>query len=148
MKNKFILLVEDNQDDIDLTLRALKKGKIANEIKVAKDGAEALDFIFCTGSYADRNPDDIPAFILLDLNLPKVSGIDILKKIRTNEKTHLIPVIILTSSKHEQDILNGYGEGANSYIRKPVDFSKFVEAIEQIGAYWLLLNESPMIKDC
>ncbi len=145
MKTKYILLIEDNQDDIDLTLRAFKKHKLINDITVIKDGAEALEFIFCTGKYAARNIADIPAFILLDLNLPKVNGLEILKQIRENPKTKPIPVIILTSSKHDQDVINGYSLGVNSYIRKPVDFAKFVEAIEQIEGYWLILNEPPII---
>lgn len=145
MKTKYILLIEDNQDDIDLTLRAFKKHKLINDITVIKDGAEALEFIFCTGKYAARDIADVPAFILLDLNLPKVNGLEILKQIRENPKTKCIPVIILTSSKHDQDVINGYSFGVNSYIRKPVDFTKFVEAIEQIEGYWLILNEPPII---
>lgn len=145
MKNRYILLIEDNQDDIDLTLRAFKKHRLVNDINVIKDGAEAVEFIFCTGRYASRDIADVPAFILLDLNLPKVNGMEILKQIRDNPKTKCIPVIILTSSKHDQDVINGYSLGVNSYIRKPVDFNKFMEAISQIEAYWLILNEPPII---
>lgn len=145
MKSKYILLIEDNQDDIDLTLRAFKKHKLANEIRVIQDGAEAVEFLFCTGKYADRNIGDVPSFVLLDLNLPKVNGLEILKKIRENPKTKCIPVIILTSSKYDQDVINSYELGVNSYIRKPVDFNKFIEAIDQIEAYWLILNEPPII---
>lgn len=145
MKTRYILLIEDNQDDIDLTLRAFKKHKLINDITVIKDGAEALEFIFCTGKYAVRDIADVPAFILLDLNLPKVNGLEILKQIRENPKTKPIPVIILTSSKHDQDVINGYSLGVNSYIRKPVDFVKFLDAIAQIEAYWLILNEPPII---
>ena len=146
MKTRYILLIEDNQDDIDLTLRAFKKHKLINDIIVIKDGAEALEFIMCTGKYAGRDITDFPAFILLDLNLPKVNGLEILKQTRENPKTKAIPIIILTSSKHDQDVINGYALGVNSYIRKPVDFNKFVEAIEQIEGYWLILNEPPISK--
>lgn len=145
MSSRYILLIEDNQDDIDLTLRAFTKHKLANEVKVIKDGAEAVEFIFCTGKYSDRDVAEVPAFILLDLNLPKVNGLEILKKIRENTKTKCIPVIILTSSKYDQDVINSYELGVNSYIRKPVDFNKFIEAIDQIEAYWLILNEPPII---
>jgi len=146
MKSRYILLVEDNQDDIDLTLRAFKKHKLVNEITVIKDGAEALEFMLCTGKYADRDISELPAFVLLDLNLPKVNGLEILKQIRENPKTQCTPVIILTSSKHDQDVISGYSLGVNSYIRKPVDFNKFMEAIDQIEAYWLILNEPPIVK--
>jgi two-component system response regulator len=138
-----ILLVEDNPDDVELLLRALRKNNIANDIAVARDGAEALDYLFATGKYADRNADEAPRIILLDLKLPKLNGLQVLERIRTNKRTELTPVIILTSSKEEQDLISGYKSGANSYVRKPVDFNEFVDAVRQIGLYWLLINESP-----
>lgn len=140
---KMILLVEDNPDDELLTLRALKKNNIGNNLVVAHDGAEALDFLFCKGAYSERNIDDVPEIILLDLNLPKVGGLDVLRRIRESENMRLLPVVILTSSKEEQDLINGYSLGANSYIRKPVDFNQFIEAVHQLGLYWLILNEPP-----
>ena len=145
MPSKTILLVEDNPDDEELTLRAIKKNKIGNEIFVVRDGSEALDFLFCTGAHANRPKDDLPAVVLLDLNLPKISGLDVLKRMRSEEKTKLVPVVILTSSKEQQDVLRGYGLGANSYVRKPVDFNEFVEAVGNLGLYWLLLNQSPIV---
>lgn len=138
-----ILLVEDNPDDEALTIRALKKNNIGNKVVVARDGAEALDFLFFTGAFADRDPRDVPQVILLDLKLPKVDGLEVLRQIRADERTHLLPVVILTSSKEEQDRLKGYSLGANSYVRKPVDFNQFVEAVRQLGLYWLILNEAP-----
>lgn len=143
MEDKMILLVEDNPDDEALTLRALKKNHIGNEVFVVRDGAEALDFLFCTGAYADRDPHDLPQIILLDLKLPKVDGLEVLRRIRADERTHLLAVVILTSSNEEQDLLEGYKKGANSYIRKPVDFNQFADAIRQLGLYWLVLNEAP-----
>jgi len=143
MTNKIIFLVEDNPDDEKLTLRALKKSNILNEVVVARDGAEALDYLFGTGAYAGRDLTVMPAVILLDLKLPKVDGLEVLRRLRANERTKLLPVVILTSSKEEQDIINGYSLGANSYIRKPVDFAQFTEAVRQLGLYWLLLNEPP-----
>ena len=143
MEDKMILLVEDNPDDEALTLRALKKNHIGNEVFVVRDGAEALDFLFCTGPYADRHPHDMPQIILLDLKLPKVDGLEVLRRIRADERTHLLAVVILTSSNEEQDLLEGYKKGANSYIRKPVDFNQFADAIRQLGLYWLVLNEAP-----
>jgi CheY-like chemotaxis protein len=143
MEDKMILLVEDNPDDEALTLRALKKNHIGNEVFVVRDGAEALDFLFCTGAYADRNPHDMPQIILLDLKLPKVDGLEVLRRIRADERTRLLAVVILTSSNEEQDLIEGYKKGANSYIRKPVDFNQFAEAIRQLGLYWLVLNEPP-----
>ncbi len=143
MNQKMILLVEDNPDDEALTLRALKKNNISNEVVVAHDGAEAVDFLFCTGAYAGRDPKDMPQVILLDLKLPKVDGIEVLRRIRSDPRTSLLPVVILTSSKEESDMVNGYKNGANSYIRKPVDFNQFVEAVHQLGLYWLVLNEVP-----
>ena len=136
MKQKIILLVEDNPDDIALTLRALKKSNILNEIVVAKDGVEALDFLL------GENP-VTPALILLDLKLPKIDGHEVLKRLRANARTELLPVVILTSSTEELDILNGYRRGANSYIHKPVDFNQFIDAVQNLGLYWLVLNEPP-----
>jgi two-component system response regulator len=143
MEDQMILLVEDNPDDEALTLRALKKNNIGNELFVVRDGAEALEFLFCTGAYADRDPRRKPEVILLDLKLPKVDGLEVLRRIRGEESTSLLPVVILTSSKEEQDRINGYKLGANSYVRKPVDFNQFIEAVRQLGLYWLVLNEAP-----
>ncbi|MFA6469723.1 MAG: response regulator [Bacteroidota bacterium] len=143
MEDKIILLVEDNPDDIELTLRALKKNKIMNEVIVAHDGAEALDYLFGTGAYHNRNLAVMPTLILLDLKLPKVDGLEVLRNIRANKRTKLLPVVILTSSKEEQDVANGYSLGVNSYVRKPVDFNQFAEAVNNLGLYWLLLNERP-----
>jgi two-component system response regulator len=142
MTDKVILLVEDNPDDEALTLRALKKNNIQNDVVIARDGAEALDYLFGTGTYAGRDVSVVPSVTLLDLKLPKVDGLEVLKRIREDERTRFLPVVILTSSKEEQDLLNGYRLGANSYIRKPVDFSQFIEAVRQLGLYWLLLNEA------
>lgn len=139
MSDKVILLIEDNPDDEALTLRALKNNNIRNEVRVARDGQEALDYFF--GEGAEANPE--PTVVLLDLKLPKVSGLEILRRIRENEKTKTQPVVILTSSIEEQDLINGYKLGANSYIRKPVDFGQFLEAVRQLGLYWLVLNEIP-----
>lgn len=141
--SKAILLVEDNPDDVALTLRAFKKNKIMNRVVVAKDGVEALDYLFCKGEYADRDIEDTPQIILLDLKLPKVNGLEVLKQIRDDERTRLLPVIILTSSKEQTDLVEGYSLGANSYIRKPVDFDQFMESVRQLGLYWLVLNISP-----
>jgi two-component system response regulator len=141
--DKVILLVEDNPDDEALTLRALRKNGIQNEVIVARDGAEALDYLFGTGVYEGRDVSVLPTVTLLDLKLPKVDGLEVLKRVRANEQTQLLPMVILTSSKEEQDLINGYKLGANSYIRKPVDFAKFMEAVRQLGLYWLLLNEAP-----
>jgi two-component system response regulator len=143
MENSMILVVEDNPDDEALTLRALKKNNIGNQVFVVRDGAEALDFLFCTGAYADRDPHDMPQIILLDLKLPKVDGLEVLRRLRADERTRLLAVVILTSSNEEQDLLEGYKKGANSYIRKPVDFNQFVEAVRQLSLYWLVLNEPP-----
>lgn len=143
MNNKIILLVEDNPDDIALTLRALNKNRIANEVAVAHDGVEALDYLFGTGQHAGRDVTQVPAIVLLDLKLPKLDGLEVLRRLRADARTKLVPVVILTSSKEEQDLVGGYALGANSYIRKPVDFSQFTEAIRQLGLYWLVLNEAP-----
>jgi two-component system response regulator len=143
MNEKIILLVEDNADDEELTLRALKKNNIQNDVVIARDGVEALDYLFGTGAYAGRDTSNVPAVTLLDLKLPKVDGLEVLRRLRADERTKYLPVVILTSSKEEQDLLNGYKFGANSYIRKPVDFAQFTEAVRNLGLYWLLLNESP-----
>ncbi len=143
MNDKIILLVEDNPDDVELTLRSLKKNNLRNEVIVVGDGVEALDYLFRTGAYADRDLSIMPAVILLDLKLPRIDGLEVLKRLRANERTALLPVVILTSSKEEQDMINGYKLGANSYVRKPVDFTQFNEAVKQLGLYWLLLNEPP-----
>ena len=143
MNDKSILLVEDNPDDEELTLRALKKNNILNDVNVVRDGAEALDYLFCQGAYAGGGVCPHPAVILLDLKLPKIEGLEVLKRLRADERTRLLPVVILTSSKEEQDLVNGYRFGANSYIRKPVDFEKFIEAVRQLGLYWLMMNEPP-----
>ncbi len=138
-----ILLVEDNPDDIELLMRALRKNNIANDITVTRDGVEALDYLFGGGKYAGRNTRNTPRIILLDLKMPKMNGLQVLERIRADERTALTPVIILTSSKEEQDLISGYKSGANSYVRKPVDFNEFVDAVRQIGLYWLLINEAP-----
>ena len=143
MNDKIILLVEDNPDDEALTLRALKKNNILNEVVVARDGAEALDYLFGAGKYSGRDPNVLPTVILLDLKLPKVDGLEVLQRIRADERTKLLPVVIVTSSKEEKDIVNGYKLGANSYVRKPVDFTQFMDAARQLGLYWLVLNEAP-----
>jgi CheY-like chemotaxis protein len=141
--NKVILVVEDNPDDEFLTLRALKENNIMNDVIVARDGEEALDFLFKKGKYQNRNSGIIPQLILLDLKLPKIDGLEVLKEIRSNLETRLMPVVILTSSKEETDLLKSYSLGANSYIRKPVDFDQFSQAIKTLGLYWLVLNELP-----
>jgi CheY-like chemotaxis protein len=138
-----ILLVEDNPNDEELTLHALKKNKLTNHIAVVRDGAEALEFIFCTGAYAHRSLEDSPKLILLDLKLPKVDGLDVLKRIKSDPRTQMIPVVVLTSSSEERDIVDSYKLGVNSFITKPVDFEQFTEAIRQLGLYWLLLNQPP-----
>jgi CheY-like chemotaxis protein len=143
MPNKIIMLVEDNPDDEALTLRALKKNNIQNEVVVAHDGVEALDYLLVTGVYANRDPSLKPVVILLDLKLPKVDGLEVLRRLRAEDRTKFIPVVVLTSSKEEQDLIHSYSFGCNSYIRKPVDFVQFVEAVRQLGLYWLVLNEPP-----
>ncbi|HMA38331.1 MAG TPA: response regulator [Chloroflexia bacterium] len=139
-----ILLVEDNPDDEALTLRALRKNNILNEVVVAHDGVEALEYLFGTGAYTGRDTGILPQIMLLDLKLPKVDGLDVLRRLRADERTRLLPIIVLTSSKEDQDIVDSYSLGANSYIRKPVDFVQFTEAVRQLGLYWLVLNESPV----
>jgi CheY-like chemotaxis protein len=143
MNEKIILLVEDNPDDETLTLRALKKNNIGNDVVIVRDGAEALDYLFGTGAYAGRDMTSMPAVTLLDLKLPKVDGLEVLRRLRSDERTELIPVVILTSSIEEQDLVRSYKLGANSYIRKPVDFSQFAEAVRQLGLHWLVINEPP-----
>jgi two-component system, response regulator len=141
MNQATILLVEDNSDDEALTLRALKKNNIKNEVIVARDGVEALDYLFGTGSHRARDLSVMPQLILLDLKLPRVDGLEVLRRVRSESRTKLLPVVILTSSNEEQDRIRGYGLGANSYIRKPVDFAQFIEAVRQLGLYWLVLNQ-------
>ncbi len=136
-----ILLVEDNPQDAELTLYALEKHKVANRIVNARDGAEALEYMFATGRYGDRRPEELPRLVLLDLKLPKVDGIDVLQKLKSDPRTRAIPVVMLTSSREESDIIESYRLGVNSYIVKPVDFEQFTAAVQQIGLYWLLLNE-------
>ena len=138
-----ILLIEDNPDDIELTMRAFRKNNIANNMVVARDGVEALDYLFCRGTYAERNIKDIPRLILLDLKLPKMDGLQVLECLRSEEYTKLVPIVILTSSREEQDLISGYKYGANSYVRKPINFNEFVDAVRNIGLYWLLINEPP-----
>jgi two-component system response regulator len=141
IEERVILLVEDNRDDEALTLRALKKNNIKNDVVVAHDGVEALDYLFGTGSHAGRDLTVMPQVILVDLKLPKVDGLEVLRRVRAHERTRLLPIVILTSSNEERDRINGYGLGANSYVRKPVDFAQFIEVVRQLGLYWLILNE-------
>ena len=136
-----VLIVEDNAQHLELTLRALKRNNLASKIAVAKDGAQALDFVFCRGNYADRTAEDLPRLIILDLKLPKVDGMDVLRQIKADERTRRIPVVILTTSREEKDLLESYRYGVNSYIVKPVDFNKFMQAVGQLGFYWMSLNE-------
>ncbi len=142
MEHKLILLVEDSPDDEALTLRALKKNNIANQVVVARDGVEALDYLFGTGTHAGRDMNVMPQVILLDLKLPKIDGFEVLRRLRAEERTKLLPVVILTTSNEEKDRLNSYGLGANSFVRKPVEFGQFIEAVGRLGLYWLLLNET------
>ena len=146
VSEKVVLLVEDNPDDVELALRAFKKNNLLNEVVVAQDGVEALDYLFGTGAYAGRDPGELPQLVLLDLNLPRMGGLEVLRRIRADERTKLLPVVILTTSKEEQDRLQSYLLHANSYIRKPVDFEQFSQAIQQLGLYWLVLNEAPPAK--
>lgn len=143
MSGGTILLVEDNPDDVDLTLRAFERSHVRNEVIVVRDGAEALDYLFSTGAYASRPAGEMPEVVLLDLNLPKLHGLEVLKRLRADDRTRLLPVVVLTSSREDQDIIRSYHLGANSYVRKPVDFAQFVEAARQLGLYWLVLNERP-----
>lgn len=143
MKTKIILLVEDNPDDEALTIRAFRKNNITNEVVVARDGVEALDYLFGAGKYEGRDTSDLPQVVLLDLKLPKMDGLEVLRRIRADDRTRYQPVVILTSSKEDQDMISGYRLGANSYVRKPVNFEEFIEAARQLGLYWLLLNERP-----
>lgn len=145
MSDRIILLVEDNPDDELLTLRALKKNNVLNRVVVAHDGVEALEYLFATGSHAARDSEVLPQLVLLDLKLPKVDGLEVLRRMRSDERTRLVPVVILTSSTERQDMLEGYGLGANSYVRKPVNFVQFTAAVEQLKSYWLILNENPPI---
>jgi len=145
-ENTAILLIEDNPDDEELTLLAFKNNKIANLVIVVRDGAEALEFLFKTGKFADRDLRTNPRLVLLDLKLPKVGGLDVLKKMRSTPATQFLPVVVLTTSNQDEDIVNSYRFGANSFIRKPVEFGKFNEAIKQLGCYWLLLNEVPLVQ--
>ncbi len=141
--SKDILLVEDNPDDAALTLRAFKRSHVMNTITVARDGIEALDFLFARDSFANRVDASLPTLVILDLKLPKLDGLGVLKALRADERTRLLPVVILTSSKEEQDLISGYSLGANSYVRKPVDFAEFAEAVKVLGIYWLMMNQSP-----
>ena len=143
MSDKAVLLVEDNPDDELLTLDALEANRVANTVVVARNGVEALDYLFAEGVYAGRDPADLPSIVLLDLKLPKIDGFEVLRRIRVDKRTRLLPVVILTSSNEDEDRLKGYTLGANSYVRKPVDFDEFVKAAGQLGLYWLLLNEPP-----
>jgi CheY-like chemotaxis protein len=143
MEEKIILLVEDNPDDEALTLRALKQSKLANEIVITRDGTEALDFLFGTGAYAGRDVTSTPGVVLLDLKLPKLSGLEVLQQMRADPRTRLTPVVVLTSSSEDEDMMKSYELGANSYVRKPVVFGKFADAVSQLGLYWMLLNQPP-----
>jgi two-component system response regulator len=143
MDKATLLLVEDDPNDEALTLRALQKNSIGNKVFVVHDGVEALEFLFCTGAYADRDPNEMPRLILLDIKLPKVDGLEVLRRLRANERTRLLPIVILTSSDQEQDLVEAYSGGVNSFLRKPVDFNQFVTTVRELGLYWLELNESP-----
>jgi two-component system, response regulator len=142
-KTVLILLIEDNPDDEELTLLAFEQSRIASEIAVARDGVEALDYLFGQGKFAERNLDVMPALVLLDLQLPRINGLEVLQRLRADKRTKFIPVVILTTSNEQQDLINSYKLGCNSYIRKPVDFDQFQTAVQQLGMYWLLLNEPP-----
>ena len=142
-----ILLVEDNQDDVDLALHTLRREKLANNIFVARDGEEALDLLFCRGAFAQRSFDHPPKLVLLDLKLPKVDGLEVLKRVKSDPRTKVIPVVIMTSSKEERDLVASYNLGANSYIQKPVDFEQFRETVKTVGLYWLVINQPPVVED-
>ncbi len=142
MEEKIILLVEDNPDDVELTLRSFKKSNLVNEVVVVHDGAEALDYLFGSGAYSGRDPRPMPQVVLLDLKLPKVSGLEVLRRLRADSRTAMLPVVILTSSDADRDIVDSYRLGANSYVRKPVDFAHFSEAVSRLGLYWLMLNQT------
>jgi len=142
MHDRVIVLVEDNANDEELTLRAFRKSNILNRVVVVRDGAEALDYFFTRGNHVNRPDNEIAQVVLLDLKLPKIDGLDVLRALRADERTKLIPIVILTSSAEEQDLVRGYGLGANSYVRKPVDFTQFVEAVRQLGLYWLVINQA------
>ena len=146
MEDPVILLVEDNPDDEALTLRALRRANLGNDIVVARDGVEALDSLFGTGAHADRDVRHLPQVMLLDLKLPRIDGLEVLRRVRADERTRVLPVVILTSSNEERDRIDGYTLGANSYVRKPVDFNEFVDAVRQLGLYWLLLNQPPPMR--
>ncbi len=143
MNNRQILLVEDNPDDAKLTLRALKKSRIANEVVVVHDGVDAMEYLQCTGKFSGRNRDMLPQVVLLDLKMPRMDGLEFLQRIRSDERTRLLPVVVLTTSSEDRDRIESYKLGANSYVRKPVDFNQFVEAVQNLGLYWLVLNEAP-----
>lgn len=143
MAEPVILLVEDNPDDVELTRVALEDTHVANRLVVARDGQEALDWLFCAGKFADRTPCQTPSLLLLDLKLPKINGLEVLQRLREDPRTRRLPVVILTSSREERDIIRGYDLGANSYIQKPVDYAQFLEAIRQLGVYWMVINEPP-----
>lgn len=142
-----ILLVEDNPQDLELALRALRKAKLSNRVQVARDGEEAIEFIFCEGPHATRNMDDAPRLILLDLKLPKIHGLEVLRRLKTDLRTRRIPVVVLTSSKEQRDVIESYHLGVNSYIVKPVNFESFVSSVQQLGMYWLLLNQPPALRE-
>lgn len=142
-----LLLVEDNPQDLELALRALRKAKLANRIHVARDGAEALDFVFCEGAFADRRPEEMPNVILLDLKLPKIDGLEVLRRLKSDPRTRVIPVVVLTSSKEQRDVVESYQLGVNSYIVKPVNFDRFASAVGELGLYWLVLNQPPKVED-
>ena len=141
-----ILLVEDNRDDLELTLHALHKERLANRIHIVRDGEEALNFLFCTGEYSDRSLDKLPRLVLLDLKLPRVDGIEVLKRIKSDSRTRKVPVVILTSSKEERDLVSSYKLGVNSYIQKPVDFDQFRDTVKRVGLYWLVVNQPPVVE--